>query len=260
MGRDEISQSEKVFRELLSSQEISSKHRNYIESKRKEVENRIRDKIDGPLEFYYGGSYSRETMIRDYSDINLVVYYPKETEKSITDIHSEVGDVITSKWRNATLKTLGWEIRYKTNLHIDVIPAKPIDLEFGFAKHYNTNRREPIEYSLKAFDEDIKEKKRTNILKLMRLWKTRCEVPLQGFFLEKFVTLATRGAPRNELETQVFRSFSYLEDKITTKRIIGVMNKSYVLSNAIRAKQIKGVKNAIEEVRNAKDWEDAFNN
>ncbi|MGV9172872.1 MAG: hypothetical protein ACOC35_09930, partial [Promethearchaeia archaeon] len=60
-----MSETEKVFRELLSSQEMSSKHLDYIKSKREKIEKRIKDKLDESLEFYRGGSYARGTMIRE---------------------------------------------------------------------------------------------------------------------------------------------------------------------------------------------------
>lgn len=259
MGRDKVSENERLFRKLLKSQKMSSKHKKYIESKREKVQNRIEDKIDESLKFYYGGSYGRNTMIREYSDMNLVVYYPKNHEKSIKEIHSEVGKVVTRKWRKAELKILGWEIPYKTNFHIDIIPAKLVNSKICLAEHYNSDLKEPIEVSLKEYDENIKQENRTDIIKLIRLWKVRCEVPLPCFLLEKFVTLATRGSPRTELETQLFRSFSYLEDHITTKKIPGAINKGYDFSNRLRAKHKIGVKDALQEVREAKDWEDAFN-
>src|SRR5712691_1202591 len=76
---------------LLTAQTLSDADLAPLRQLRQRVEGRLSALPGKTPRFYYGGSYGKNTMIRERYDLDIVIYWPQTTSYTIKDIYDMVG-------------------------------------------------------------------------------------------------------------------------------------------------------------------------
>ncbi len=225
---------EEYLRSLLEREELPARERSELQEYRKQIEGQLRS-MGGSPRFYYGGSCAKGTMIRSAYDLDIVVYWPHDCGYSIKDIYYTVGDILEQECRRVNQKTVAWEIPINKRFHIDVVPGRALDDEFQKANLYRGDRDSTLLTSVQKHIEVVRDSGMTDVIRLMKLWRVRDDVPLRKSLVLELITI--EGCKRIEdetLEGQLIRALIYLREKIINLRIIDPANTNNVLSDEIR--------------------------
>ncbi len=249
---------EDFLHQILEDQKLDSNQIENLENQRDAIVGELVEEIGGNPIRYDGGSYAKGTMIRASYDLDIVLYWPTDFQYSPKNLYFEVGNVLQSKGRNPRSKKVGWEIPFPGNFHIDVIPGKSILNKINYAYLFNTDTEGRFQTSVKKQVNYVRKSRRQDVIKLMKLWKIRKDVPIRTFLLENMVIEGCKGMPRSLLESQLSHSLQYISDNILTKRIVDPSNSINVISNDITDEEKHRIKILAEDAINVQYWRDVF--
>lgn len=251
---------ETYLRDILNGQNLSQNQLINIRNLRDKVENQLRKNLKGSPRFYYGGSYAKNTLIRASYDLDIVIYWPSDSPYSLEGIYKGVGSVLQKFWTPVRSKRVGWELHFEGDFHIDVVPGKSSSADDTYAFLYNRKTKNRFQTSIKRHIDIVKKSGRRDVIRLMKLWKKRKNVPITSFILEQMVIEGCRQkrASLNKLEPQLFDSFHYINDNILNKRILDPANSNNVISNELTKEQKNRIKRLANQAIIARTWSDVF--
>ncbi|MGQ4873889.1 MAG: hypothetical protein ACP6IY_07455 [Promethearchaeia archaeon] len=257
MPKEKIASNEEFLKKIAFGRELLPKQKNNLEL----VFNKIKEQLKSfneNLIISYGGSYARNTLIKEVPKLDIIVYWPKESDKDAEIVHKRLGLFLKKSWRKAKPKNLGWEIPFKSDFHIDIIPGVLKDEGNQYASFYNAIIEEEIETSIKLQDDYIKDNNRMELIRLLKIWKYRRGVPLHNFILELLCVKYCKGISRKELEKQLLRVFNYLLKDIEDLKIKDPINKENDLSYLMDEEDLQLTAKFLQEAVESKTWNKVF--
>ena len=257
-NKNKISTSEEFLKSLLESQTLLSQQESNLKAVKSKIEKPLRSRLDDDVNFYFGGSIEKDTALKERLDLNVVVYWPMSAEKDSIMVYEELGKAVEKNWRRTAPKEIGYEVEFKANFHLDVIPAILIDQEQKYADFFNATLDDTINTSIELQEEMIKYEKRSAIIKLMKLWVLRKEVPFNSFILELMIIEACKGLNRNELEKQMIQSLEYIEKNIETLEMMDPANPRNDISHLVKPDERAEIKELTVEALEEKTWNKLF--
>jgi len=238
MVREKISTNEQFLAKLVELQQPFSKQLENLSILSKRIGALIEKRLKEDVTLYYGGSKERDTLLRDRPDLNIGILWPEDSDNTLEEIHAKVGKALRKKWGKPTPKNIGWEVPYKENFKFSVIPGKFINNKNQGAIFYFSSVEELVETSLKIQDDYIRESDRGNIIRLMKLWIVRRQVPLNSCIIELICINACKGINRNQIERQADRIFDFIYDNIEKIKIYDPANEENLISDIVRRNSI----------------------
>jgi len=251
---------ETYLRQVLNNQNLSQYQLTNLRNLRDKIQRQLRDNLSGNPRFYYGGSYGKNTLIRASYDLDIVIYWPSNSQSSIQDIYKGVGSVLQKHWKPVRSKRVGWELSFEGDFHIDVIPGKLFSSDDKYAFLYNSRTNNRFQTSIKIHIDTIKDSGRRDVIRLMKLWKKRKNVPITSFILEQMVIdgCKERRTSLSDLEPQLNASFHYINNNILTKRILDPANSNNIISNELSKEEKIRIKRLANQAIEAKKWSEVF--
>jgi hypothetical protein len=243
---------------LLKSQVLSNDELKALRSLRDRVENLL-SRLDGGPRFYYGGSYGKDTIIRERYDLDVIAYWPESTTYTIKDIYDGVGQQLKKEWMYVNSKTVAWEIPFEGGFHIDVVPGRALDKQYREANLYRTNTGTTLKTSLKKHIDTIKDSGRREAVRLMKLWRERRKVPFKKSFLLELMTIAgCSGCSVSDLPAQVTAALKYIRDHIEATQVRDPANGNNLLSDDISSADKRRIKDAAQTALSVRTWSEVF--
>ena len=246
------------LRTILNDQNLNQNQIENLKNQRDAILGVLIDEIGGNPIKYNGGSYAKGTMIQASYDLDIVLYWPSDYHFSLQDLYTEVGSVLQRNGRRPHSKKVGWEIPFPGDFHIDVIPGKKILNRKGYAYLFNTDNSSRFRTNVKKQVNYVKNSKRQDVIRLMKLWKKRKDVPIKTFILEQIVIEGCKGISRTTLEPQLNAAFKYIEDNINTKRITDLANSQNIISNDITKEEKNRIRRLATQAIDADRWNQVF--
>jgi len=195
---------------LLKSQSLSTEQLDALEVHREEVEGILRKKFGDTPTIRYAGSKAKHTMIAESYDLDIVCYFPHDTERALKEIYEDVYSALSEHY---LLERKASAIRIKkvengeaeTDYHIDVVPGRYIDGDSGDVfLHLNDPDKERIQTNIDTHVKFVSESGCREVIKLFKLWKVRNRVAFKTFVLEIFVVQALKGSRSKDNLEQSF--------------------------------------------------------
>ena len=258
MVKEKITTSEQYLENLAKTQEPLERQVENLESLREKLGELIKKRLKEDVILYYGGSKERDTLLRDKPDLNIGIFWPEDTDKSMEELHALVGKTLKKKWSKTRSKNIGWEVPYKQDFSLSVIPGIILDSNTQNTLFYWESAEELIETSLKGQDEYIRENDRGSIVRLLKLWKMRKKVPLNSFILEIMCINACKGINRTQMERQAKRMFNYIYENIDKVNVYDPINEGNLISNVMNDKVKVEIKQAALQALQADNWGKVF--
>ncbi|KPL87559.1 nucleotidyltransferase domain-containing protein [Herpetosiphon geysericola] len=247
---------DEYFQGLLKQQDLTTAEYNVLRGIRDKVE-KLLAVLEGRPRFYYGGSYGKNTIIRQKYDLDIVVYWPKDTSYTIKGIYEGVGKQLKKEWGSVNSKTVAWEIPFQSGFHVDVVPGRALDDGYVEANLYRTDTGTTLKTSIKTHIGVVRNSNRRDAIRLMKLWRERKRVPFKKSFLLEIMTIeGSKG--QNSLENQLIYAFRYIRDKIETTKIQDPANSNNSLSDDISYTDKVLIKLAAQAALDAKSWGEVF--
>lgn len=243
---------------LLASQNLTSNQIENLKNQRDAIVEEIEDEIGGNPTLFNSGSYAKGTMIQASYDLDIVLYWAYNFQYSPRNLYIEIGRLLQSNSRHPKSKKVGWEIPFPGNFHIDVIPGKKILNKPTYAYLYNYDNDSRFQSSVKKHVSFVKNAKRQDVIRLMKLWKKRKNVPIKTFILEYIVIEACKGLSRNSLEPQLEAVFGFIYDGILSIRITDLANSQNIIINDITSEEKHRIRNLANQALEAGSWSQVF--
>ena len=250
--------SQAYFQALLEGQLLTAQELNVLRSLRERIE-RTLSPLDGSPRYRYGGSYGKQTIIRARYDLDVVAYWSKDTTYTIKGIYEGVGNELRKEFTYIKSKTVAWEIPFEGGFHVDVVPGRALDVNFFETNLYRTDTGTTLKTSLKTHIDTVRNSGRRDVIRLMKLWRERRQVPFKKSFLLELLTIyGCKGVLYTELEPQVIAALRYLRDNIETIQVLDPANTNNSLSDDISSGDKTRIKIAAQAALGANYWTEVF--
>ncbi len=249
---------ENYLREILNDQSLTVNQIDNLRMQRDRIERQLRNGIRGTPKAYYGGSYAKNTMIRASYDLDIVLFWPSDSPFSLENLYRTAKGVLDSNWRTVVEKKVGLELPFEGDFHIDVIPGKFSSKDENYAYLYNNKTGGRFQTSIFVQVNYVKKSKREDVIRLMKLWKKRKDVPIKTFILEICVIEGCKGYDRSILESQLLAAFEYIRDNIQNTRIVDPSNSNNIISDDLSIEQKNRIRRLADQAIKAQNWNQVF--
>lgn len=246
------------FRNLLATQDLTTVEIKALQHLRKEIQTQL-STLPGSPRFYYAGSYGKQTMIQARYDLDIVIYWPHTTTYSLETIYKAVGNVLQRHWKFVKPKTVCWEISISDTFHIDVVPGRAVDSSYLNANLYHKDKKTSLKTSLKVHIDKVKKSERTSIIRLMKLWKERRQVPFRKSFLLELMTIeGCTGKSYDDFSGQIIGALEFIRTNIMNRNFNDPANSNNNLLEDLNYDARVNIKSAAEYAIAAKSWDELF--
>jgi hypothetical protein len=242
---------------LLQQQALSETELQALRSLRDKIEGQLRV-FEGEPRFYYGGSYGKDTIIRASYDLDVVMYWPHSRTYTLSDIFSSVGTELRKHWQTVQQKNVAWSLPFNGGFHVDVVPGKAIDPTFEYANLWRSETAQPLQTSIKRHISNVRKSGRRDVIRLLKLWKIRKQVPVKSFVLEILAIEGAKGASFEDLGAQLQAALTFTRDNIHSKRIIDPANSNNDLAASMTTTDKVATYHAADAAVRARTWNEVF--
>lgn len=243
---------------LLDQQDLSEQELNGLRDLRGKIEGQIRT-LSGVQRVLYGGSYGKDTMIREHYDLDIVAYWANDCGYTLEKIFNAVGGVLRQHWTLVNRKTVAWELPFQGGFHVDVVPGRALDSNFNYANLYRTDTGTSLQTSIQVHIQTVTKSGRRDSIRLMKLWRKRKSVPFKKSLALELTTIeGCKGCRTNDLGDQVLSALTWLRDTFLRARIVDPANSSNILSDDIPQTDKQAIQRIAAGTLQAKTWEEVF--
>jgi hypothetical protein len=246
--------SHEYLRQVLASQEMRDQDLRVIRSLRDELVAHLGRQLGSSPRIYYGGSYGKETMIRESFDLDLVVYYPHtESRTPLAQIFGAVHQALVNGKYVVHPQTVALRLPYEAGFHVDVVPGRAQDASFLYATLYkNSQPPSTLQTSLKVHIDAVRKTDLRQIVRLLKLWRLRHGVPLKTFALEILAARALTGHRRDDYGKALWTIFQFIAKEMRTVRLEDPANTNNILDITLQDRNSAAQK-ALESL-SAQNW------
>ncbi|MCF2140413.1 MAG: nucleotidyltransferase domain-containing protein [Candidatus Lokiarchaeota archaeon] len=232
------------LKELIIQQKIPDNFKKEMQNDREKYEGIINsiENLKTPT-YYWGGSYGKKTMIRESYDMDLLLYFPSEEQKSLREIYFEVLKFIRGKEQSIIQKNVALRINKREGYHIDLVPAKRSSSNEDNAWIYRSKEDSPLKTNVKTHIKVIRDFRRRDLLKLMKLWKVRNNIDIPSFLIE-LISIEIIQDTYISIDEGLKKIFKFLETSIDTCRIEDPANSSNNIADVATSYEKKKCKDA----------------
>jgi hypothetical protein len=243
---------------ILREQTLSASDLNALRQLREQIEQQL-SVLEGSPRFYYGGSFGKKTMIKAFYDLDLVMYWPHTATYTISGIYDAVGNVLKQKWRLVNSRNVAWELPFQGGFHIDVVPGRALDPQYYEANLHRVDTGTTLKTSLKKHIDIVRNSGRTDVIRLIKLWRVKKSVPFKKSFLLELMTIeGCKGKATSDLESQALAALQHICDNIRTCNIIDPANSNNSLSDDLDTKARLSIQQAADAALKASYWSEVF--
>lgn len=211
------------LRQVLQGQQVPAAEARVLQSTRADLEARLRSKYGASPRIYYGGSYGKNTMIRASYDLDIIVYFPPTDATPVKDLYGGVYNALKNSGLIVQPKTVAIRLPYQDGFHIDVVPGRAQDGTFRYATLYK-NPGSTLQTSLKVHIEAVSRPGMQDMVRLLKLWRLRHQLPWETFALEIVVTRALAGKAITDYAASTIAVWKFIESSLTGARLVDPAN------------------------------------
>ena len=215
---------------VLRQQALDKPQLDLLRGVRGEIESKVRATVGNSPRFYYGGSYAKQTMIRERFDLDVVVYYPPGDSRSLAELFKSTGSALERAGYVITPKTVAWHLPYNGGFHVDVVPGRAQDANYLYATLYtNTARGGTLQTSLKTHIDAVAKTGLADIVRILKVWRLRHNVPLTTFAMEILAARALHGLRCDDYASATSAVLRFIHTEIVRIRLVDPANSNNVV-------------------------------
>ncbi len=229
---------------------------------RDNVRSCIFDNVGGKKSMFMAGSFKKKTMIKRHYDLDMFnIWDPGFVPlNNIKDLFYMVKDALNTKWSRIWKKRVGWRIPYENEFHVDVIPSIEDENDPKFSYLYNCYENTTLRTSMQVHMEHIERYNRRDLIKLLKLWKYRQDVPLKTFLLEIMIHLACYDLTSESLSDQLKTVLEYITKNIVNKQFYDPANQDNIISTDLTVQERYEIRNKANKALNRDNRGQLFQN
>lgn len=258
------------LKKVLSSHDLKNDAEEVekVREERDNVEKIINDKYpDAKKTIRYGGSYAKDTMIKDNYDLDILCYFHEgenSAGESLKDIYNNIKECLSDDYfvqpKKSALRLKNKE--NKNDFHIDIAPGRFVEKDNGDAYLF----QEGAEKSRLKTNPDmhisyIKNSKLTDIIKLLKIWNNKNGVEIKTFVLELLILKELKDRKDKSLSENLKYFWEEIKDKVDNIAVEDPANSNNDLSGIFNDSVKQSIKLiaeiALNNIKND-EWENIF--
>ena len=247
--------SHEYLKQVLQGQQLPAPEARVLQNTRADLEARLRSRYGAVPRIYYGGSYGKNTMIRSSYDLDIIVYFPPTDTTPVKDLYGGVFNALKSSGLIVQPKTVAIRLPYQDGFHIDVVPGRAQDATFRYATLYK-NPGSTLQTSLKVHIEAVSRPGMQDMVRLLKLWRLRHQLPWETFALEIVVARALARKAIVDYTASTIAIWRFIESSLASARLVDPANTNneIAMSTNDRAGVIRAASNSLA----AKTWQEVI--
>ena len=228
---------------LLTSQALSSNQLETLRGHREEVEKYLREKYGQEPSIRYAGSKAKGTMLAESYDLDMTCYFPSSNDSTLKELHDSVEKTLSEKYKvihkASAVRIKKVDEGVETDYHIDVVPGRFVDGKDGDVFiHVAYGEKERIQTNLETHISFIQKSECQDVIKLVKLWKVRNNVPLKTFVLEILVVETLKGSKsKDNYAKSLYSILAEIKDKMKTIKLVDPANSNNVVSETMKSSE-----------------------
>ncbi|MCP4553716.1 MAG: hypothetical protein GY834_17125 [Bacteroidetes bacterium] len=215
---------EEYLKGIVKEQTLSddSKEIEKLRKHRKNVEVLLKNEFgDDKPTIQYGGSYKKNTMIKEHFDLDLISYFNHDCTsagESLKDIYDNVASSLEKKYnidrKKSAIRILGKDDDHMVDFHIDVVPGRYVDdkKDDVFINQYGVDK-ERLKTNLNKHISHIRDSGLTHAIRLLKLWNVRQYLGVKTFILELMAVKVLKSSKGKSLDKQLLEFWNELVEK-----------------------------------------------
>lgn len=258
------------LKDLLASQRLdeSSAEWQELDVEAARIEEILRQAFpDSRLMYTHGGSRAKNTIIREDYDLDEVAYFKNDDTApgdTLEKIYESVAAVL-AKHYTVRRKRSALRLSRKDggDLRVDVVPGRYVDdTGTDVFIHQNDGAKERLKTNIELHIGHVRDSGCTDVIMLVKLWRTRNAIPVKTFPLELLVIEVLGGNNFGTLEDRLRRVLSAFADDIGELHIEDPANPtgndlSHALPERLR-RQIAKIARDTLDAADEHGWEHVF--
>ena len=263
---------DEFLNEIISSQDVKEDDDEVkkLQDERKNVQDLIETTYkDAKKVIRYGGSYAKDTMIKDNFDLDILCYFQADETvagDSLKDIYNNLKETLEEKYY-VDPKRSALRLKNKddeNDFHIDFVPGRFVDGKDGDAFLYQQGaEKDRLKTNPDKHIGHIKDSQLTDVIKLIKIWKCTHNLDLKTFVLELLVIKILNDSKKKTISEKLKIFFSKIKDGVDSMAIEDPANPNNDLSELFNQNIKNSLKNHAETALNNienDDWEAVFDN
>jgi Nucleotidyltransferase domain len=190
---------------------------------------------------YLGGSYAKGTMIKGAFDLDIVIYFAKNSDKTPQLWVEMVENILKQQHSIQKLKRYGVAIQFQyKGYEVDLVVGKAQDEQFEMVDLWNKKEAKNMRASLKLHVENVSDVE--PILRLMKIWRLHHQLNWHKLAMEQTVVRVLKNKPKNDFGECLKLIFLDIKTNINTVKFLDPANSNNPLFvSPQERKAIKGV-------------------
>ena len=218
---------------VLNSHTLNDREVESLRNKRSEIETYLRSCFGQDItNLYYSGSIAKGTAIRLSYDLDLCVYFKRDSFNSLRDMYEQVYTNLDQRYY-VQPKTVSIAIK---GSNVDIVPARRIDNTGVLVNLYRRDTNSQIQTSISIHVKTISASGVRNIIKLIKTWKRRHNLHFKSFALELLVIKSLKDKVLHGYDNKVWEVLKYIRDNVLTVRLEDPTNSNNIVSDLILEK------------------------
>ena len=219
------------------------------------------------LMFTHGGSRAKGTMIREDYDLDEVGYFENDDDapgETLEEIYENVAAALAKHYAVRRKRSaLRLSRKDGGDLRVDVLPGRYVDeTRTDVFIHQNEGSKERLKTNIEVHIAHVRDSGCTDVIMLVKLWRTRNAIPIKTFPLELLVIKVLSGNNWGTLETRLRRVLDAFADEIDDLHIEDPANPtgndlSHALPDKLRRQLAKIARNTLDTA-DEHGWEHVF--
>jgi hypothetical protein len=224
---------------VLRAQQLKQGELDALTEHRSEVEALLREKFGSSPVIKYGGSRAKGTMIKESYDLDIVCYFLSDVEKTLKEIYEETRACLQKKYaiepkasalRIKIVNAQGLTVDY----HVDVIPGKFVVGSKDVFLYLSGTDKERIKTNIKTHIDYVSGSNYKDVIKLLKLWRTRNNLFIKTFVLELLVVeLLKKNDSQLSLSGALKYLFKNIQDNIRSLKLVDPANSNNIISDIL---------------------------
>jgi hypothetical protein len=238
---------------VLEKQRLTDKNFKLLRKTRDQIIRDLKPIHQYNPSIYYGGSYGKNTMIKESFDLDIVIYFPHTDHRPLRNMYESVHHSLNQAGYRMQEQRVALTLTLSKQLHVDVVTGRAKDEDFYYADLYNIAENSRMRTSLKMHIDDARMVKDT--IKLMKLWIRRHSLGMHKFAMEQVIIRALRNEEdESDLENSFTTVLQYLKSSILNIKLVDSANSENHIT--ISEKQRHKIKQAADSSFGVEHWDD----
>jgi hypothetical protein len=196
-----------------------------LRSRRKNVEDLLLTAFPkGAPTIRYGGSMAKGTMIRAAYDLDVISYFPHDSEgagATLEEIYNNVRKALETSYsvesKASALRLRGTGSDCQLDFHVDVVPGRYVDDKKSDVFLYQASGdKKRLKTNLQVHIDHVRESGFRDAIRLMKYWRYRNGLTIKHFVLELLTIELLKVAAVGSLETQLLHVWTKFRDEAAT--------------------------------------------